>query len=183
MGCPTEVNLEDNLVFSITTHDPDTGVVTDAASAPTYRVYENEGATALLSGTMNEMVDADSSANTTGFYTASIACTAVNGFEHGKTYTVYIEATVDGDKGAICYSFKAVNLTTLLQAMADEILKRGASNVEATADEFSLCYVILALSNAVIAEGIQTVKKTDDTTFATKNLTTDAAADPITGIS
>jgi len=45
-------------------------------------------------------------ANTDGFYTELIACTAANGFESGKTYTVYIEATVDSDKGGISYAFK-----------------------------------------------------------------------------
>ena len=45
--------------------------------------------------------------NTTGFYTETIACTTANGFENGKSYTVYIEATVDSDMGGICYAFKA----------------------------------------------------------------------------
>lgn len=103
MGCPTEVTIGDNLTFSITTHDPDTGVVTDAGSAPSYRVYEDETPTAILTGSLAKLDDA----NTTGFYTETIACTAANGFESGKTYTVYIEATVDSDKGAICYGFKA----------------------------------------------------------------------------
>jgi len=104
MGCPSLVEIGDNLVFSITSHDPDTGVLTDAESAPTYRVYEDETATAILTGSMAKLDDS----NTTGFYTESIACTAANGFEDGKTYTVYIEATVDGDTGGICYGFKAI---------------------------------------------------------------------------
>ncbi len=183
MGCPTEVIIGDNLGFSIATHDPDTGVVTDATGDVPYRVYEDEGTTKLLSGTMNEMIDFDSSANTTGFYTASIACTAVNGFEHGKTYHIYIEATVDGDKGAICYSFKAVNQTTLLQAIADEILKRGASNAEDDADEFSLLAVILDHFKGSNAALTRTIKKTGGTTFATRTLVTNEDADPITGIS
>ena len=103
MGCPTEVTIGDNLTFSICCHDPDTGVVTDAGSAPSYRVYEDETPTAILTGSLAKLDDA----NTTGFYTETIACTTANGFESGKTYTVYIEATVDGDKGAICYGFKA----------------------------------------------------------------------------
>lgn len=110
MGCPSEVEIGDNLVFSITTHDPDTGVLTDADSAPAYRVYEDEdtgtgtaGAGLLFSGTMSKLDDA----NTTGFYTESIACTSGNGFENGRTYTIYIEATVDSDKGGICFGFKA----------------------------------------------------------------------------
>lgn len=115
MGCPSEVQIGDNLVFAITTHDPDTGILTDAESAPSYWVYEDETATAILDGTMAKLDDG----NTTGFYTELIACTAANGFQNGKTYTIYIEATVDGDKGGVTYSFKAytsvggsINLST-----------------------------------------------------------------------
>jgi hypothetical protein len=102
MGCPSEVEIGDNLVFSICTHDPDTGVLTDA-SATAYRVYEDETDPPILTGTLAKLDDDD----TTGFYTESIACTSGNGFENGKTYTIYIEATVDSDKGGIAYSFKA----------------------------------------------------------------------------
>ena len=105
MGCPTECEIEDNLVFSICTHDPDTGVLTDADDAPSYRVYEDETATPILTGNMAKLDDD----NTTGFYTELIACTAANGFEGGKTYTIYIQATVDTDTGGICYGFKVIN--------------------------------------------------------------------------
>ena len=107
MGCPAEVVIEDNLVFSICTHDPDTGVLTDADDAPAYRVYEDETAGAILNGTMTTL----DAGNTDGFYTELIACTAANGFENGKNYTVYITATVDGDTGGICYGFKAITGT------------------------------------------------------------------------
>jgi hypothetical protein len=56
-------------------------------------------------------------ANTTGFYTETIECTGANGFENGKTYTVYIEATVDSDKGGISYGFKAESRIGLLVAL------------------------------------------------------------------
>lgn len=104
MGCQSIVKIGDNLTFSITTHDPDTGVLTDADSAPIYRVYEDETGTPVLTGTMSKLDDA----GTTGFYTELIACTAANGFEHGKSYTIYISATVDSDTGGICYAFKAI---------------------------------------------------------------------------
>src|SRR4030043_297852 len=97
MGCQSEVQIGDNLVFSITCHDPDTGVLTDADSAPAYRIYEDETATPILTGTMAVL----DTVNTTGFYTESIACTVANGFEHGKTYTIYINLTVHSDKGGI----------------------------------------------------------------------------------
>jgi len=103
MGCPSEVIIGDDLVFSITTHDPDTGILTDADSAPIYRLYENEVATPILTGTMAKLDDA----NTTGFYAELVACTTANGFENGKTYSVYIEATVDAATGGISYAFKA----------------------------------------------------------------------------
>ena len=104
MGCQSEVKIGDNLTFSITTHDPDTGVLTDADSAPTWRLYEDETGTAIANGTMAKLDDT----NTTGFYTELLACTAANGYENGKTYTVYVEATVDSDKGGISYGFKAI---------------------------------------------------------------------------
>ncbi len=107
MSCPSNIEIGGNLVFSITTHDPDTGIVTDADDAPIYRVYEDLSDTAILTGTMTLVEDAVAAGNTTGFYRALIKCTAANGFENGKNYTIYIEATVDSDKGAISYNFKA----------------------------------------------------------------------------
>ena len=103
MGCPTEIEIGDNLIFSICTHDPDTGVLTDADAVPSYRIYEDETATPILTGDMAKLDDA----NTTGFYTETIACTSGNGFKNGKTYTIYIVATVDADTGGICYGVKA----------------------------------------------------------------------------
>jgi len=107
MGCPSETVIGDDLVFSICTHDPDTGVLTDADAAPAYRIYQDEDAigTFSITGNLAKLDDA----NTTGFYTELVACTAANGFEDGKTYTVYITATVDSDEGGITFAFKAVD--------------------------------------------------------------------------
>ena len=102
MGCPKEVVLEDNLTFTVNTHDiTSNAAATDADSPPTYRVYEEETGTAILNGTMALLDDA----NTTGFYSELIACTAANGFESGKTYGLYIEATVNSVQGGIAYNF------------------------------------------------------------------------------
>lgn len=101
MGCQDEVFLGNNLTFTVTTHDPDTGILTDADAAPVYRVYEDETATAIITGTM-ALLDA---ANTTGFYSEQIACTAANGFETSKSYNVYAAATVNGDTGGITFGF------------------------------------------------------------------------------
>ena len=103
MGCPRKAFINDNLVFGICTHDPNTGVLTDADAAPAYRIYADEVAFPVLTGELAKLDDA----GTTGFYTEKIACTRQNGFGRGKTYTVYIEAVVGGDKGGMCYGFKA----------------------------------------------------------------------------
>lgn len=121
MGCPKEVEIGDNLVFSVTTHTFATGALTDADAVPTYRIYEDETAAAILTGSMAKLDDD----NTTGFYSESIACTLANGFENGKTYTIYISAAVASITGAISYSFKAydyrkANLTHILGTLLTE---------------------------------------------------------------
>jgi hypothetical protein len=154
MGCPSEVEIGASLVFSICTHDPDTGVLTDADAAPSYRVYEDETAVAILTGNMAKLDDA----NTTGFYTESIACTAANGFENGKTYTIYIGATVDSDTGGISYGFKAYDVR-----LADSIRISGSSeaadNLEASAET-----IVVA---AAAAGTLSTTQMTTNLTEAT----------------
>ena len=87
--------LGESFTFSCATHNPSTGAVTDADSVPAYRIYENETATPILTGSMAKLDDA----NTTGLYTEQIDCTAANGFEDGKTYTISMTAAVGGVTG------------------------------------------------------------------------------------
>lgn len=71
-------------------------------------------------------------------------------------------------------------------ALADTILGRDVSTVQNSAGDHSLCYVILAMSeaNTVDHPNMLTVYKTDGVTeFARKGLRTLAGADPITGVS
>lgn len=101
MGCPRKGYLNDYIVFGICTHDPRTGVHDDADSAPSYRIYENEVDSPIMTGNMSKLDDD----NTVGHYTESIHCTGANGFNGGNTYTVYIEATMNSDVGGTCYAF------------------------------------------------------------------------------
>jgi len=152
MGCPSSCEIEDNLVFSICCHDPDTGVLTDADSAPAYRLYEDETATPILTGTMDKLDDA----NTTGFYTELIACTAANGFEDGKSYTIYIAATVDSDTGGISYGFKAYSTKadiSAIKAKTDNLPSGIAKNVALAKFDF---YMVLA-SDHVTPATLKTV--------------------------
>lgn len=68
--------------------------------------------------------------------------------------------------------------------IADAILSRNVSNVESSAPEHSLCTIILASLESSISGTTWTIKRTNgSTTHATKIVTVDAAADPITGVS
>lgn len=177
MGCPTDVIIGDNLVFGIATHDPDTSELTDADSAPSYRIYEDEAGTPILTGNMAKLDDA----NTTGFYTELIACTAGNGFEDGKTYTIYIEATVGGATGGICYAFKAVDAEAERNLAADAVLLRNVSNVEATMPEHCLGTVVLAALEWQFVNGTLTIYRTDGSTpHATKTGTVSNTAQSVT---
>jgi hypothetical protein len=65
---------------------------------------------------------------------------------------------------------------------ADAILTRDVSNVEASANDHSLCFVVLASSEWAVSGTTLTVKKTDgSTTFATKTLTKTSGDDPVRG--
>lgn len=70
------------------------------------------------------------------------------------------------------------------EAIADSLLSRSVAHVEATAGIGSLCYVVLALSNATTAAnpGRLTVFRTDGSEFAQRTITSQAGANPITGV-
>lgn len=87
--------VDDYLTFSISTKNPNTGEAVDADSAPLYRIYEDEITVPILTGNL-ALLD---TANTIGLYSERIQLTASNGLERGKSYTIYIEATV----GAVNY--------------------------------------------------------------------------------
>ena len=99
MSCPTECVLGQNLVFSVNCKGAD-GTATTPTGNVSYSLYEDETTTEILSGTMT--VDFDSK---TGFCTEQVGCTAANGFERYKTYTVRINATISGTALAKSYSF------------------------------------------------------------------------------
>jgi hypothetical protein len=87
--------IDDYLTFPCNSHAAATGAATDGDGVPTYRIYEDETGTAILTGSMAKLDDA----NTTGFYSERIQLTAANGFEVGKTYTIYYTVTVSSVVG------------------------------------------------------------------------------------
>lgn len=94
--------IDDLLTFYANTTRFDTGAATDADSVPTYRVYEDETGTAILTGSM-ALLD---SGNTAGFYSEQITLSAANGFEKGKSYVIYMQATVNSVVGSTHHNFQ-----------------------------------------------------------------------------
>jgi len=153
MGCQSQVEIGAFLTFGICTHDPDTGALTDADAAPTYRIYEDETAGAILTGTMAKLDDA----NTLGFYTERVECSAGNGFEHGKSYTIYIEATVDGDTGGITFAFRAVtapNNLSAAQVAAELVTYDGPTDADMLAAFAALNDLSAAQVNAEMVDAL-----------------------------
>lgn len=77
-----------------------TGAATDADAAPTWRMYEDDTATPVTTGsfsTLNAQV---------GLYVAAITLAAAIGYEKGKTYAIRSQATVGGVIGADVDSFQ-----------------------------------------------------------------------------
>lgn len=153
MGCQSQVDIGHFLTFSICTHDPDTGELADADANPPYRLYEDETAIPILIGTMAKLDDA----NTLGFYTERIQCTLGNGFEHGKSYTIYIEAQVDGDTGGIALSFRAItapNNLSAAQVAAALAAYDGPTDAEMLAAFAALNNLSAAQVNAEVVDGL-----------------------------
>jgi len=72
---------------------------------------------------------------------------------------------------------------TAVVEIADQVLKRGVANVEASAEADSVAALILARFHSAIADGTWTLYRTDDSTaFDTYDATEDAEAVPITGV-
>lgn len=117
--------IDDNLTFTVNTHLASSGAATDADAVPAFRVYEDETAAAILTGTM-ALLDGGT---TVGFYSEQIALTAANGFEKGKSYNIYISAAVSGVTGTISHNFQ-------IEAEVDANVV-SASNVSANVEQWN----------------------------------------------
>lgn len=83
------IPINEVVVFDVVTHVASTGAVSDADSAPTFDVFEEDTDTPILSAqTMTNRT------SKTGNYRGTFTCSTVNGFEAGKWYSVVVSATV-----------------------------------------------------------------------------------------
>ena len=86
----TPVSLGDSVFLHFGTSSTTTGAATNADSTPTVNVAE-DGTALGYAPTVTNI--------TTGLYMVQIDCTAGNGFEAGRRYSVYVAATVGGIAG------------------------------------------------------------------------------------
>jgi|SRR6187549_1648292 len=108
MGIPSgDWYIDDTLTWTVNTHTVTTGAATDADSVPTYRIYEDETGTPILTGSM-ALLDGS---NTAGLYSEQITLSAANGFEVGKSYAIYVAATVNAVPATQSFNFKLVAAT------------------------------------------------------------------------
>ena len=162
--------IDDLVTFPANTHAAATGAATDADSVPSYRVYEDETGTAILTGSMAKLDDT----NTTGFYSEQITLSAANGFEVGKSYTIYVSATVNSVTGTMAHTFQveaalatSSALATLQTSVDDLPTNAELATSQAAADDATLA-AIAALNNLSAAQ----VNAEVDTALADVGLTT-----------
>lgn len=74
-----------------------------------------------------------------------------------------------------------INAATI-QAIADALLSRGAANVEDSAEALSIAELLLATFESGVVGATWTIRKSGGTTFSTRTVTTDPAAEPVVGV-
>jgi len=86
--------LEDIIYVPAQTSAVTTGAAADADSVPTWRMYEDNTATPVTTGSFTTLN------SQTGFYIAAITLAAAIGYEKGKSYSLRVQATVNAVIGA-----------------------------------------------------------------------------------
>lgn len=101
--------INDDITLTFTTHNPNTGEVSDADSTPTSVVYEDDTDTEILSPTVTKRTGA------TGVYRLTFSATTANGFEVSKSYSIVVTAIVDGVTAkATIESFQLENYESII---------------------------------------------------------------------
>jgi len=148
MACPSQAILGKELTFTLQAYNA-SGQPVDCDSLPTYRIYEDETGTPILTGTMSKLDDD----NTTGFYSETIEVTSANGFELFESYTIRYSATINGvavshvDSFNVVTSSAAVTATTgALTTLANYKAYTGITS----SDDDSLITALIARATSAI---------------------------------
>ena len=93
--------INDLLTFYANVHNASTGAQSAAAAGPNYRVYEDETSTPILTGSMAAL-----DTTLVGFYSEQITLIASTGFEKGKSYSIFVVASVASVTGTLHHNFQ-----------------------------------------------------------------------------
>jgi len=155
------------------------GTPVSSVSADIAAVKSDTGGIVTTLGTAGAGLTAVASA--TNLATANTNISAINtklGTPAGASLSADV-AAIKNDTGTV----GVVISTATMRLIADELLKRSVSNVEASASTHSLAEVILGMFESAAPSTTWTIYRTDHSTvFNTRTLTTDAAAVPVTGV-
>jgi hypothetical protein len=148
-------DIDDIVRVHIQTSSVTTGAATDADAAPTWRVYEDDTATPVTTGsftTLNSQV---------GFYVAAITLAAAIGYEVGKSYGIRTQATVGGVIGADVHSFQIQSEVRLAAgAITAGTITAGAlqgftlGSVAGTVGSVAAAVTVGATSHAAIVDAV-----------------------------
>jgi hypothetical protein len=171
---PTILHIGGTLYWTIRTYNPDTSVLKDADSTPTVAVRKNGSST-------GDSVTITKRSATTGIYDCSYN---PSGEVEGDAFIIEETATLTGTTTAQATYSQSWSFTVIaIETSIDAILSHNVSNVETTMPEHCLGTIILAMLEHSISGATLTIKGTDGSTSRfTKTLTTNALANPITGI-
>lgn len=146
------VFLSDSFYFQIGTSSVSTGAATNADSTPVVSV-EEDGTLMGYAPTVTNI--------TTGLYRVQVDCTAGNGFEAGKRYSMYAVATVGavtGRDGVGEFEVLAVDLNTGVASVTGlnpALLDVAISTRAAPGDDMGLLAAeLLAIADAILARNI-----------------------------
>lgn len=150
-------SVDDVLTFTVNTHAVATGVGTDADSVPTFRVYEDETGTAIANGSMAKLDDA----NTVGFYSEQLTLSAANGYEDGKSYSIYIAATVSSIAATTSHNFQVDDIDVNVVAVGGTAQTAGDLAALITTADSAIDAVQTDLDNGT--DGLGALKTLIDT--------------------
>lgn len=195
------IPLDEVVHFDVVTHEPSTGAVSDADSTPQFDVFEEATDTPILSAQ-----NFTKRTSKTGDYRGTFTASTANGFDVGKWYVVVASATVDGVAAkTVALQFRLGPAESVegyqpvdvalsdgdpvptAADVADAVLTRDwLDTVSAIGSIPARCLLqaVRFLRNAWFfnEDAELNVTEEDDTTVAwTKPVTTDPAAEPITG--
>ena len=190
-GDATEAK-QDSLISSLSTAQLDLDIITGAsgvnlltATQASIDAVETDTGTTIPATIATAQSDLDIITGASGVNLLTATQASIDAIETdtGTTIPATI-ATAQSDLDIITGASGVIIAAAQNNAIADAVLNRAASNIEGTADKHSLGAVIMISTNAALAGSTLTAKKpSDDSTFFTYTVTTDSAADAVTGIS